>query len=322
MIRHVPLEPTRQKLSTADGTEIPLLGETTIEFSVSGFYTGCRVVVSDVITELIIGIDWLQKNQCVWNFGSNSLLLMDTMDGCDVKKTSHAVRRILVGDEMVIRGWHTFEVPVLITRETLRSENTSWGMTSKVKDLDLMIASAIYKDEDVRSVCQVVNMSDLHKRLKKGSELGGAEPVELMELETQSESIRRNVEVDEVPLDLRRIVGSESSYGTKESRNSSVPVSSSEEPSSTDFISEMLDKIALDSTEEQKRQVEELVQENREVLSTSEFDLGRTNLVRHTMDTGTSRPFKQALRRHPMAYLPIIDEHVDKMLANDICELS
>ena len=75
-------------------------------------------------------------------------------------------------------------------------------------------------------------------------------------------------------------------------------------------------------TEDQKRQVEELLQENREVFSTSEFVLGRTNLVRHTIDTRTNRPFKQPLRRHPMAYLPVIDEHVDKMLVNDICEPS
>ena len=93
LIRHVPLEPTRQKLSTADGTEIPLLGEITIEFSVFGFHTDCRVVVSDVITELILGIDWLQKNQCVWNFGAICLLLMDTMDGCDAK------RQVMQSDE-------------------------------------------------------------------------------------------------------------------------------------------------------------------------------------------------------------------------------
>ena len=194
LIRHVTLEPTRQKLSTADGTEIPLLGEVTIEFSVSGLHTECRVVVSDVITELILGIDWLQKNQCVWNFGSNLFAINGHHGRLRCKKTSHAVRRILVGDEIVIPGWHTFEVPVLITRETLRNENTSWGMTSKVKDLDLMVASAIYKDEDVQSVCQVVNMSDLPKRLKKGSELGEAEPVELMELDKQSESTSRIVE--------------------------------------------------------------------------------------------------------------------------------
>ena len=323
LIRHVPLEPTRPKLSTADGIEIPLLGEITIEFLVFGFHTECRVVISDVVTELILGIDWLQKNQCVWNFGSNLFAINGHHRRLRCEKTSHAVRRILVGDEIMIPGWHTLEVPVLITRETLRNENASWGMTSKVKDLDLMVASAIYKDDDVQSVCQVVNMSDLPKRLKKGSELGEAEPVELMELNRQSESVSSVVEGDEVPLDLRKIVESESSCRTKEFRNSSVPVPRTEmEPSSTEFIKEMFDKIALDLTDEQKKQVEELLQEYKGVFSTSEFDLGRTNLVKHTIDTGTNRPFKQALRRHPMAYLPIIDEHVDKMLANDFCEPS
>ena len=323
LIRHVPLEPTRQELSTADGTEIPLLGEITIEFSVFGFHTECRVVVSDVISELILGIDWLQKNQCVWNFGSNLFAINGHHGRLRCKKTNHAVRRILVGDEIVIPGWHTFEVPVLITRETLRNENTSWGITSKVKDLDLMVASAIYNDNDVRSVCQVVNVSDLPKRLKKGSELGAAEPVELVELDKQSESTSRVVEGDEVPLDIRKIVGSKSFCGTEESRDSSVPVPGAEmEPGSTDFIEEMFDKIALDWTDEQKKQVEELLKEYKGVFSTSEFVLGRTNPVKHTIDTGTNRPFKQALRRHPMAYLPIIDEHVDKMLANDICEPS
>ena len=238
------------------------------------------------------------------------------------KKASKAVRRILVQDEIEIPGWHTQEVPVLISRSSLNNEKQNWGLSSKLADSDLLIASAIYDSDDIQSVCQVVNMSDQPKRLKKGSEIGEAEPVELVELDKHSESASRIIEADEDPLDLRRIVGSESSCGTEEPRNSSVPVPRSEEPSSTDFISEMLDKIALDLTEEQKKQVEELLQENKGVFSTSEFDLGRTNLVKHTIDTGTNRPFKQALRRHPMAYLPIIDEHVDKMLANDICEPS
>ena len=88
----------------------------------------------------------------------------------------------------------------------------------------------------------------------------------------------------------------------------------------TDFVQEMLDKIDLALTPEQQNQVKQLLEENQGVFSTSEFDLGRTNLVQHKIDTGTNRPFKQQLRRHPMAYLPVIDEHVDKMLANDICK--
>ena len=84
----------------------------------------------------------------------------------------------------------------------------------------------------------------------------------------------------------------------------------------------MLDHIDLDLTDEQNQRVHWLLEENREVFSTSEFDLRRTDLVRHKNDTGSNRPFKQQLRRHSMAYLPVIVEHVDKMLANDICEPS
>ena len=89
-----------------------------------------------------------------------------------------------------------------------------------------------------------------------------------------------------------------------------------------DFIQEMLNKMDVELSTEQEDRVKQLLHENREVFSTSEFDLGHTNLVQHRIDTGINRPFKQQLRRHPMAYLPVIDEHVHKMLANDICEPS
>ena len=38
------------------------------------------------------------------------------------------------------------------------------------------------------------------------------------------------------------------------------------------------------------------------------------------IDTGIHRPFKQSLRRHPLAHLEIIDKHVSKILQNDIIE--
>ena len=34
-------------------------------------------------------------------------------------------------------------------------------------------------------------------------------------------------------------------------------------------------------------------------ISTGETDLGRAKAVRHRIDTGTNRPFRQALRLHP-----------------------
>ena len=188
LIRKVPLEPTSEKLSTADGIDVPLLGETTIEFLVSGFQSQCRVVVSEAIDELILGIEWLQTNQCVWDFGSNSFAIEGHKGRLRCKKASKAVRRILVQDEIEISGWYSQEVPVLISRASLNNEKQNWGGSSRMADSDLLIASAIYDSADVQSVCQVVNMSDLPQRLRKGSELGEAEPVEILELNKQSES--------------------------------------------------------------------------------------------------------------------------------------
>jgi hypothetical protein len=49
-------------------------------------------------------------------------------------------------------------------------------------------------------------------------------------------------------------------------------------------------------------------------LSTNEFDLGFTDLVEHTVDTGNSPPIRQTLRRQPLAYQDQIDDHVQRML--------
>ena len=53
-----------------------------------------------------------------------------------------------------------------------------------------------------------------------------------------------------------------------------------------------------------------------------EFDLGCTPLLQHRIDTGDARPLRQGLRRHPWAYLDIIDTQVYKMLKAGIIERS
>ena len=66
--------------------------------------------------------------------------------------------------------------------------------------------------------------------------------------------------------------------------------------------------------------VEELLKEFDDILSKGEFDVGRTQLVEHLIDTGSHRPIRQPLRRHPVAHLEIIDEKVEEMLRSDIIE--
>ena len=56
------------------------------------------------------------------------------------------------------------------------------------------------------------------------------------------------------------------------------------------------------------------------VFSSSEFDLGRTSVITHHIDTGDAKPFRQGLRRHPQAYLDVIDTEISKMETAGVVE--
>ena len=71
---------------------------------------------------------------------------------------------------------------------------------------------------------------------------------------------------------------------------------------------------------DQRIAAKKLIRDRAGLFSKSDYDIGRTNLVQHVIDTGMHRPFKQPLRHHSLAHLEIIDDHVSEMLWNDVIE--
>jgi len=67
---------------------------------------------------------------------------------------------------------------------------------------------------------------------------------------------------------------------------------------------------------------ERLVHDYAKVCCRSEIDLGRLDILPHRIDTGDARPFKEQLRRHPIAHLDFIDNQVDQMLEAGVIEPS
>ena len=51
-----------------------------------------------------------------------------------------------------------------------------------------------------------------------------------------------------------------------------------------------------------------------------ENDLGSASAVRHRIDIGPNRPFRQALKRHPTVMVEAIDAQVDAMMKADLVE--
>ena len=87
-----------------------------------------------------------------------------------------------------------------------------------------------------------------------------------------------------------------------------------------DVVKTLTSRLPSELTNDQYRRATELLTEFKDIFSKGPYDMGRTSLVEHTIETGNSRPVRQALRHHPMAHLDEIDRQVDEMLRHDIVE--
>ena len=86
------------------------------------------------------------------------------------------------------------------------------------------------------------------------------------------------------------------------------------------FLSQF--SLSEDLTSKQRKIVQELLWNERKVFSESDYDIGLFKNVKHTIDTGTERPYKETLRRHSPKTREDIKKLVDEMLSNGIIQPS
>ena len=84
----------------------------------------------------------------------------------------------------------------------------------------------------------------------------------------------------------------------------------------------LVENLPVDLLPDEKREAENLIREYASSFSKDDYDLGRTKVLQHTIDTGLNRPVKEALRRHPQVHQEFIDKEVNKLLDLDIIEPS
>jgi len=87
-----------------------------------------------------------------------------------------------------------------------------------------------------------------------------------------------------------------------------------------DYIQTLLDEVDDSIPESACLTLEEILKDNVSVFSKHEYDLGRTNIIQHYIDTGNATPVSQLLRCFPPGHVEAILEHVDSMLNQGLIE--
>ena len=98
--------------------------------------------------------------------------------------------------------------------------------------------------------------------------------------------------------------------------------SEKKEKVSEEFINDLVSKVDENISGQDKDQLTRLITEYQDVFSHSEYDLGRTGLVKHEIVTGDARPIRQALRPQPRNKQEEIDRQLLQMIDHGIIEPS
>ncbi|XP_062588198.1 uncharacterized protein LOC134249845 [Saccostrea cucullata] len=89
-----------------------------------------------------------------------------------------------------------------------------------------------------------------------------------------------------------------------------------------EHLRQLLDQVSSNFTEHQSQMLKSVLVHYSDVFIEPGGSLGRTDLVKHTINTGDARPIKLPPRRLPIHQKKVAEQEIDKMLKEDVIEPS
>ena len=325
------LEPTSQKVYAANESEISILGKTRLHFKLHAQVpTYADVLVTEDIEEPMLGIDWLTKHCSRWDFLTGMLYINGVPLKLVARECRNLCRRVYAVQEITLPARHQGNVAARSTSVNLHDTNMNWALESHRLQAGLMVERSLLPGRHHDLVIRLLNTTDKPQVVGAGTCLGVLQPVQVCGETTaiSGSHVDGVATVDRRASFVSNTAGAETCQFCDESdmlptdrvRVQSDQACSTRKELVNDPFVQMFEGLSAELTDGQRQTVVNLLQEFEDVFSKDDYDLGQTDLVEHRIDTGGHRPFRQTLRRHPVAQLPVIDEHVEQMLQQGIVE--
>ena len=275
LVNRQDLTPFTRNTITANGSSIKILGETVVEFELDGMIVLARVLVSPKVIEPMLSRQWLKFNCVDWPFEQDAVTIRGRRFILESRQSTVSVRRIVTEEAVVLPPLSQTEVSGRVELSNLaQNGNGTWATEVTVCKPGACVARSVFSEQCNGLPVLILNVTEQPINLEPGTVLSDLSPVVC----TTSTEVRDwSIKLDEA-------------------------------------INQILGRVDTSVSDSEKNALRKLLYKYADVISLGEFDIGLTDLVEHEIDTGNSKPVKQALRRQPYVYLPKIDEHVEQMV--------
>ena len=284
-ISATPLLSTNWRLRTATGELATAAGEINLTFSIGNTSFKHRVLVAGIEDELILGMDIMKKHGFK----------------LDLKKGVMTVN----DEELVLHPRQDSAARVLITEDVTLPERSEIIVEAQLeghfcKGYTVMLEP---RNDDARTGPGVVVGKSLINANK-------VIPVRIMNINYYPVVIKRGTIVGEcssVSSIIRTVT-----MKAKESTSQRIP----------DTLLNQLSTSFQELTADQRTKATNFIGKYQDVFNYDKKSKGRTNVVRHKIDTGGARPIRQTARRLPLAKREEAEKIIEEMKTEGVIEPS
>jgi hypothetical protein len=277
--------PLRQTVVSANGTDLTSMGQAFFNLTVGTQQCTVEAVIADLPMDGILGLDFIQSQRCVIDLESNVMRYANQEIPLYFEGRIGCFRVTVKENISIQPGTEMIVKGFVQDAPKLRKDN-KWAMLEPcemfLKRDCALVAKVLVEPKDCVPV-RLMNVTDAVQIVRSGTTVAELSPVECVLNETKID--RKGQTFHDLDNELMSLVERSSKHLPK------------------------------DKTET----VRSLINEYKDLFATSDQDLGRTNIVRHKVNTGSNIPVKQPPRRTPIAMRAEVDKHIDEMLRVSVC---
>lgn len=278
----IPMSSTAQ---LADGSTACIRGRVTLEMAIGPAKIQQEFLVADLGQEILLGMDFFQQNNCLIDFSAYRLKIKEwDVAVCDRLGLPLAVH---------VQNRSACDIPSLseklIKARLSREPTDGLGMVETKHNIPgLLVAATVHEPDGPEIWVRVWNTSFQKIQIPAGKIIGLFSPVE------------------EVKAENNKHVPTTNKDGTTFYR-----MEADQRPELPPHLEEYAEKWCKELSEEETTAVHKLLCKYKELFSTGPLDVGKTNLVKHSINLKPgAKPVKQRPYRHP----PVLETEIDRQV--------
>ena len=253
-----------ERILLADGRPMHVQGLCNLNMAIGHFEVEHEVLVADIESEGLLGSDFMLKNECVLNFKKKTL----EIDGVPIpfreEIGSVSSCRVKVASTVTIPPG---EEMVLSGRLEKRGKLEKCGIVEPsdnfVSKHGLLVGKTLVDTCNKFIPVRILNLDTKPKTVFQDTVVGTFESV--VEV-NPTETMGNDKQVEELP----------------------------------EYLVDLYDRSCEHLSHEQRLKLKLFLFEFQDVFAKNDRELGRTGLVKHSIDVGKNRPVKQPMRRLPI----------------------